>query len=286
MARTPKARALGAALRQAREGKQMLLRELGAAISKDIGVLSRWENGERIPKPEQVARILSTLGVNGQQYDDIMTLAYGTTESQWVATTLPEQRRQMIAYADWEQNASRIVEVAPLLIPGLLQTHDYAHAIMVAPGSGVPSNEVETRVAARLDRRKVITKTANPAHLLVLLGIGALSQGIGGRDVMLTQLRHLLDMAIEPNIELRVIPNNRGWHPGLETAFALIESAPIATSVVFIGTRRSALMLHEESDVRAYRQAIDHMLNVALPSDVSARLIADIHNRMENHHDN
>ncbi|HEV8562254.1 MAG TPA: helix-turn-helix transcriptional regulator [Actinophytocola sp.] len=89
MARIPKARALGAALRQAREGKHMLLRELGAAISRDIGVLARWENGERTPKPEQVAQILTRLGVDGQRYDDIMTLAYGTNESQWVATTLP-----------------------------------------------------------------------------------------------------------------------------------------------------------------------------------------------------
>lgn len=117
MSRTPKARALGAALRQAREEKHQLLRELGAAINKDIGVISRWETGERTPKPEQVAQILSTLGVNGDRYDEIMTLAYGTNESQWVGTTLPEQKQQMVAYVDWEQNASRIVEVGPLLVP-------------------------------------------------------------------------------------------------------------------------------------------------------------------------
>ncbi|HET6214006.1 MAG TPA: helix-turn-helix transcriptional regulator, partial [Micromonosporaceae bacterium] len=75
----------------------MLLRELGSAINRDIGVISRWETGERTPKPEQVAQILSTLGVNGDRYDEIMTLAYGTNESQWVATTLPELKQQMSA---------------------------------------------------------------------------------------------------------------------------------------------------------------------------------------------
>src|SRR5262245_47523636 len=109
MARTPKARALGAALRQAREENHLLLRELGSAINRDIGVISRWETGERTPKPEQVAQILTTLGVNGERYDEIMTLAYGTDQSQWVATTLPEQKQQTVAYLDWEQNASRIV---------------------------------------------------------------------------------------------------------------------------------------------------------------------------------
>jgi transcriptional regulator with XRE-family HTH domain len=102
VARTPKARALGAALRQTREEKGLLLRELAAAIKRDMGVLSRWETGDRTPKPEQVAQILTKLDVNGDRYEDIMTLAYGTDESQWVAITLPEQRQQMAAYVDLE----------------------------------------------------------------------------------------------------------------------------------------------------------------------------------------
>ncbi len=175
---TPKARALGAALRQAREEKGLLLRELGTMITRDIGVLSRWETGERTPKPEQVAQILTNLGVVGDRYDEIMSLAYGTDESQWVATTLPEQRQQMAAYVDWEQNASRIVEVAPLLVPGLLQTSEYIQAIMTA--GGVPTGEIASRVTARIGRREIIVKQS-PAELLVLLGRGALNQDIGRR---------------------------------------------------------------------------------------------------------
>src|SRR5439155_25704524 len=131
--------------------KHMLLRELGGEINRDIGVLSRWETGERTPKPEQVAQILTTLGVNGDRYEDIMTLAYGTNEAQWVAISLPEQRLQMAAYVDWEQSATRIVQVAPLLVPGLLQTSDYVRAIMTA--AGVPAGEVASRFTARLGRR-------------------------------------------------------------------------------------------------------------------------------------
>lgn len=282
MARTPKARALGVALRQAREEKHLLLRELSAAINKDIGVISRWETGERTPKPEQVAQILSTLGVSGDRYDEIMTLAYGTNESQWVATTLPEQRQQMVAYVDWEQNASRIVEVAPLLVPGILQTGDYIRAIMTAPGAGVPVGEIASRVTTRLGRKEVITKV-NPADLLVLLGRGALNQGVGGRQVMIGQLAHLLEMAARPNIELRVVPDDRGWHPGLEGAFALIEKNGSAgkDSIAFVGSRRSVLMLHQDDDVSAYRRAVEHITNVSLQPDVSVSFIADLCKRME-----
>jgi transcriptional regulator with XRE-family HTH domain len=276
MARTPKARALGAALRQARERKGLLLRELAAALQRDNGVLSRWETGERTPKPEQVAQILTRLGVDGDLYDDIMTLAYGTDESQWVATTLPEQRQQMVAYVDREQKATHIVEVAPLLVPGLLQTSDYINAIMTA--GGVPTGEITDRVTYRIGRRHVIDKP-HPAELLVLLGQGALGQDVGGRQVTVEQIRYLREMAAKPNIELRIMPDGCGWHPGLEGAFAIINSE--GADLTFVETRRSMLMLHEEGDVAAYQRAVDRILRITLDPDSSIKFLAGLSNRLE-----
>lgn len=284
MARTPKARALGAALRQAREEKGLLLRELASAINRDVGVLSRWETGERTPKPEMVAQILTKLGVEGEPFDDIMTLAYGTDESQWVATTLPEQRVQMSAYVDWEQNATRIVEVAPLLIPGLLQISDYVRAIMTA--GGVPAGEIEERITNRIGRRGAISKS-RPAQLLVLLGQNVLDHDIGGPQVTVAQTRHLLEMAAKANIDLRIIPERSGWHPGLEGGFAFIEVDRSAVmkknrrqaSIVFIETRRSMLMLHEDGDVDAYKRAVDKIMPITLSAEASMRFLADRVNR-------
>lgn len=287
MARTPKAQALGAALRQAREDKQLLLRELAAMIQRDIGVVSRWETGDRTPKPEQVAQILTKLEVDGERYEEIMTLAYGTNESQWVATSLPEQRQQLAAVVDWEHRATRIVEVAPLLIPGILQTSDYIRGIMTA--AGVPEDEISLRVTSRLGRADAITRR-KPANLLVLIGQAALNQDIGGRATMLGQLDHLLEMAARPNIELRIVPDHRGWHPGLEGRFILIDAARPASgrraavtssSIVFIGTRRSDLMLHEEQDVAAYRRALDRVLAVSLAPEPSMKFISEVRKRME-----
>ncbi|HEX5402833.1 MAG TPA: helix-turn-helix transcriptional regulator [Pseudonocardiaceae bacterium] len=280
MARTPKARALGGALRQARTAKGMVLRELASAINRDIGVVSRWETGDRTPKPEQVAQILTTLGVGGDRYEEIMTLAYGTDESQWVATTLPEQRQQMAAYIDWEQSATRIVEVAPLLVPGLLQISDYIQAIMTA--GGVPDGEIASRVTGRIGRRDVIEK-AKPARLLVLLGQNVLNNDIGGREVTIAQARHLLEMAARPNIEIRIIPDHSGWHPDLEGPFTLVEVDPSERgSIVFMETRRSILMMHEDEDVDAYKQAVDRVMPVVLSPATSIKFLADMaHNRLE-----
>lgn len=279
MARTPKARALGAALRQAREKKGLVLRELATEIHRDPGALSRWETGDRTPKPEVVAQILTKLDVHGDRYDEIMTLVYRTDESMWMATTLPEQRQQMTAYVDWEQNATRIVEVAPLLVPGILQTNDYIRAIM----STAPIGEVASRVTQRIGRRDVITRS-EPAKLLALLGQNVLNADVGGKQVTLDQIQHLLAMARRPNIELRIMPNHCGWHPGLEGEFALIEAdrgGLRPATIVFVGNRRSLLMLHEPTDIDDYRRAIDEIMRISLSPEASANFIADMGKRLE-----
>lgn len=285
MARTPKARALGAALRQAREERQMLLRQLGAAIDRDIGVLSRWETGERTPKPEHVVQILTKLDVDGDRFAEIMTLAYGTNEPQWLATTLPEQRRQMAAFLDWERNARRIVTVSPLLVPGILQTSDYIRAMMTAPGANIPTSEVAPRIASRLGSRQALTKH-NPATLVALIGQAAFTQEVGGPQVMIEQLRHLLEMGARPNVELRIVPDRRGWHPGLEGAFMLIETplTPVSLeTIVCVGNRRTVLILHEDDDVADYRSASERILGLSLPPDKSAAFMAELIHRMEHH---
>jgi hypothetical protein len=161
--------------------------------------------------------------------------------------------------------------------------------MMTAPGADLPVSEIASRVTSRLGRKDVITKQ-NSAELLVLLGRAALNQGVGGKQVMIGQLQHLLDMAVRPNIEIRIIPDDRSWHPGLEGAFTIIESSQATAlrngsagtaSVVFVETRRSDLVLHQDGDVAAYKRAVDRVMNLSLTSEMSISFIADLHNRME-----
>jgi transcriptional regulator with XRE-family HTH domain len=283
MAKTPKAVALGNALRQARLEKGLKLREFATQINRDPAMLSRWETGDRTPRPEQVSQILAVLGVNGDKFDEIMTLVYGTDEPQWVATSLPEQRQQLAAFLEFEQNAVNIIELSPLLIPGLLQTTEYIRAVM--SGGSLSPTDITTRTAIRVGRREVIDiNQSKPVPLMALMGQGALYQNVGGKAVMLAQLRHLLKVARYPHVDLRIIPFGAGWHPGLESSFMLIESNHPAT-VVFLETRRSNLWLHTEADINAYRHAIDMVLRVALSADQSIRFIAELAQRMETRSD-
>jgi hypothetical protein len=194
-----------------------------------------------------------------------------------VATRLPDQTQQLSALVDYEQSASEIVEVAPLLIPGLLQTSNYVRAIM--SGGGVPADEVATRAAIRIGRKDVITRD-KPAHLFALVGEGALRQAVGGRDTMVDQLKHLLDMSARPNIECRIVPYGSGWNPSLEGGFLMIKQDKL-DPVVVLENRRSGLFLHEYSDVAAYQQAVDQITGIALTAKNSRALLREAIRRVE-----
>jgi transcriptional regulator with XRE-family HTH domain len=274
--RTPKSRALGKALREARLDKGIKLRDFAVQLGRDPGMLSRWETGERTPRLDQVAQILTLLGINGDRFDEIINLTEGTHASQWLAVSLPEQRQQFAALLDLEASATKITHVAPLLVPGLLQTSAYIRAIMTG---GAPPSEVPTRVALRIGRKDILDRL-HPVQFLGLVGEATLSQLIGSREVMAEQLRHLLTMAERSNVDLRVIPYDSGWHPALEGPFLLIESKR-ATPVVQLENRRTLLFLHEDQDVDTYRQATQRVLQVAMGPQDSLGLISEYAKRWE-----
>lgn len=268
--RTPRARALGNALREVRVASGTGLRQFAKQIGRDASLLSRWESGERTPTPTDVAQILGKLGVTGDRYDDIIELAQGIDNTSWLATTLPEQRAQLNALVDFERDASAITDVSPLLVPGLLQTSDYTRAIMT--DGGVPADEIGTRVAIRLGRRDVITRP-DPVPYRVLIGEAALRQLIGTRQIMADQLQFVMGMAERPNVEIRLIPFDAGWHEALVGASIIIEST-VNPSVTHLEVRDTCLFLHARQDVARYRAATDKVAARAMSPEDSLAVIA------------
>lgn len=274
---TPRALRLGTALREARDAIGMGQRELASLIGIHHTILSKFENGHRVPSTEQTAMMLAHLHVNGDHADAIIELARDTSAPLWLAVTLPEQHHQMEALLDFERNAKTITEVSPLLIPGLLQTTNYIRAMMSA---GVSTREVETRIAVRIGRRESITRDDNPVHFTALVGEGALHQIVGDKKILVEQLHHLLKMAERPNIDLRILPFSSGWHPGLEGPFLMIEPEE-GEPIVHLENRRSGLFLHMPADIKLYREAAEWERRVAMSPEVSAVLITALINKME-----
>ncbi|MET0236337.1 MAG: helix-turn-helix transcriptional regulator [Kibdelosporangium sp.] len=271
---TSKGMALGAALREARTAAGYgNLTRFAELIGKPPATLSRWETGQRLPRPEDVAQILTVLGVTGNRYEDILALSRNADASSWLAVSLPEQRRHLDALLRFERDASKVTTVSPLLVPGWLQTPGYVRAIMTS--GGVPVNEIESRIAIRLGRREILRS----AELTAYIGQAALVQHVGGRDVLRGQLEFLLEMS--GKVDLRVIPFTAGWHPALEGSWYVIQSVQ-DTTVVYMENRRAALFLHEKADIAIYVAAVDSVRAAALSRQDSVRLVsAEISNLKE-----
>jgi transcriptional regulator with XRE-family HTH domain len=266
---TPKAMALGAKLRTARETAGLSQRTLAKQLRINQAVVSRNESGDRVPSQAEVAAILDAAGVTGVERDEIIESARDTSGSAWQGTDLPEQPVQLAALLDVEQMTRKFVDWSPLVVPGLLQVSSYARAIMRA--ARVPDGEIETRVAVRMGRKDILTRK-NPSRFTALIGDAALRQMIGGPGVVAEQLDYLVAMSDRPNIDLRVVTTSTDWHPGLYGPFALL-TMDGGKSVVHLENARSAVFVPDEDDVAVYQDAVLELLGIALSPEQSTELI-------------
>ena len=270
----PKALALGAELREARKAKGYTLAALGARIGRSHDQLSRIERGLLGITVEDVATVLGVLGVQGQHRDDILQLAREAADPNWVATGVV---RHLAILTGYERAASRIVNVEPLLIPGLLQTMDYARSVMTSAGA-TPS-EAEQRATHRMGRQNILTR-ARPVTFEAFIGEQALRYPPCGRAVMLDQLHALLKWARMEHVTIRALPFDGGYSPALEGPFILLEF-PKGPSVVQLEHYRSATTLTEQGDVRDYQAAVDTIRQQAMSTQATERLIAKLTDEVE-----
>lgn len=274
---TPKATAIGGKIRAARMKTGRSIRDVARQlVDIDHSQLSRYENGERMPSVEDLAAILAVIGVNGDEREEALQMARDPESSSWLAVGLPEQRMQISALIETEQLSTHITDVAPLVIPGLVQTGEYARAIMRAAGAS--PDEIPTRVAVRVGRSEVLTRPHKPAQFTAYIGEAALRSRVGGPEVMARQLDHLITMNERENVDLRVFEIGADWHPGLDGPVVLLTMEE--TTVVFLENRRSGLFLQGEEDIAAYQAAAEMVRRVSLNSEQSAEFIRSVAKQM------
>lgn len=173
-------------------------------------------------------------------------------------------------WAEIEATAAQLWMFEHSLVPGLLQTPDYARAIL-AVQPNVTSDELHEMVVARLDRQGILNSTSPPL-LWVVLDEAVLHRQIGGAKVMSDQLMHLADMADQPNVTISVIPAATGAHSGLLGAFAIAETAD-AGRAAYLETATEGLLVENPAAVAEVMLAFDTLRSEALPRGASRDLI-------------
>lgn len=268
----PRARALAGALRQARENAEgkPSLRAVAGKLDLSPSVISYWETGKRVPTPEDVASYLTAVGVTAADRAMVLDLARGASANDWLTTGIPGVSQQLAGVLECERSTTVITEWSIGVIPGLLQTADYARAII-----GSSSPDAEAKVSLRLSRRDALTRPRDPVRLTALLSEMALQQVIGGAEVMRDQLRYLLTVAELPTVTLQVVPIRSGWHPGLAGPFVLYDF-PGAPSIVHLEHHRNGAFVYDVEDVAAYKDAADKVREPAMTTEDSTKLIAEV----------
>jgi transcriptional regulator with XRE-family HTH domain len=270
---TVRSRELGEGLRRAMEQADLTGQQAARQLDWSPSWVSRLLSGKRNASPLHVAAILALCRVTGDERERLLALCQDQHTPGWLqqhGSRLPQQLRTLI---DHEDKAVEIGEFQSMMVPGLLQTGDYARAVIQDPQT-VPVDEVEDRVAARLARQRLFSRE-RPARFTFFLHEFVLRLPVGGPAVMSDQLHHLLRMSVRPYITLRVVPAALGAHAGITGHFKLMEFAEFKP-VAYLESQTSCLFLERREEIAAYQHILATLAGTALKEGESRELIATL----------
>lgn len=270
-------RELGAELAEARLAAGLGVRQLARLANlTSHSRVSEQENGKTLLTTDELARVFDALKMPREERERLNGLVRSSKGPGQLNVGIPGINTTLAQLIDHEGRATRITDATLGLIPGLLQTSDYARAIM----GDQPDSEL--RVTLRSGRRDILTRTPEPVELLALIDSEALVRPVASPRVIVEQLRHILHMAERPNITVQVVSSTvAGYHPLLAGSFELIEFAK-ATPIVLLDHQQSSVFLWDWDDVQRFVEDAELIrTKIAMTPARSAEVIAKIVQGME-----
>ncbi|MCO5996526.1 helix-turn-helix domain-containing protein [Actinoallomurus rhizosphaericola] len=271
---TVRGRKLASELRRLRKDVDLAVEEAAAQLGWSRFKVSRIEKAQTKPTVADLRAMLDLYGVDNANHAALIELHKNSWRRGWWTDYSDVFRGSYVALED---DAATIEEWSPQLIPGLLQTDDYARAVIRA---SLPGDEavVQRRVQARSARRTLLGRTDRIAPTFIaIIDESALRRPIGGPEVMRSQLRALLDAARRPNVSLRVLPYAAGAHPGLDGPFIILSfPEQLAPDVAYVETKGGDIYAESAADVRRFRVDFGNISAAALTPEESMEFIAAV----------
>ena len=227
--------------------------------------------------------MLEVYGANTEEAAVILALSAetrnGKTKGWWHDYT--ELAEWFGLYIVLEDSASSICEYESELIPGLLQTQEYAEAVMRTPSGLVRSDEIQQRIQVRMERQSVLGR-ANPPRFDVVLNEAVLRRSVGQPPLMARQLVHLLEVGKRSNVSIRILPFAAGEHGGMSAcnSFMMLDfpddpgGEPIEPPTAYVDTLTGAMYLNKPGEYAAYKLVWRDLWKKALSATQSKELIA------------
>lgn len=262
---TVRRRELGNLLRALRNENGLTVDQVAERLLCSPSKVSRMETGQRGATLRDVRDLCDLYGVTDEaERDRLMTLAReGKQQGWWQSYDLPWS-----TYVGMEAEAAEIKEYKSSVVPGLLQTADYARALHEAVIPEISADVIEQRVESRLRRQELLTNS-NPPELRAVIDEAVLHRVVGGREVMREQLIRLAESSQRSNVIVQVLPYELGAHPALESNFNILEfSNNEVPSFIYVEGLVGFIYLDHPQDLERYRQVFEGLCATALsPKD-------------------
>jgi transcriptional regulator with XRE-family HTH domain len=272
-------RNLGAELRRLRIAAGMKGDQVAGHLGCSATRVSRIESGHRgaVAKPDEVRAMCELYGLSDERKVELLLdmLSNSQQIGWWEAydDVLPPGYEVFVGL---EADAQVKRSWEPLLIHGLLQTADYARAVLLGWASHRPG-DIEALVEVRAKRQDVLTREGSPLELWSILDEGAVRRLIGDHRIMKDQINHLIELAELPNINVLVIPRDKGAHPGLGGSFSILEFEHDGDSpVVYVESLAGNLHMGKRPDIRRFTGMFHLLGAMALAPDDTTALLKSV----------
>ena len=273
---TLRARRLAAELQRRREATGMSREEVARRLEWSTSTLFRIETGRNRPQPGNVRMLLELYGVTGPERDGLIQLTREARQPGWWHSFRDVLPNPYEVYIGLEAGAASIRNFEPVVVPGLLQTADYAREIFRNGPIELDPDEVERLLEVRLARQQILARDDRP-RLWAVIDEAVIHRVVGGTEVTRGQLRHLADAAQQGKTTIQVVPYRAGAHAGAIGAFVILDFAEDTDpTVVYVETLAGDIYLEERSDVNRYTLAFDRLVAAALHPDESVQLIEQV----------
>ncbi|WFB09427.1 helix-turn-helix domain-containing protein [Streptomyces sp. LX-29] len=273
---TVRLRRLAAELRRLRNGSELTREDVTNRTGINEATLYRIETARVRPQRRTLVALLDLYEVRDPHRGEVLALLQGANKQGWLRPYHSELPEEYTAYISFESEAWEVRNYESLFVPGLLQTEDYARAVIRGTLPMATAEAVEQRVQARVERKYVLTKD-DPLRLWAITDEAALRRLVGGRKVMREQLEHLARVIQEPHVTLQAIPFSAGAHAGMPGSFVLMGFADAEDpEIVYLDSMAGDLFLEAEIDVRRYGVMFDNLRAQALSPDGTLSLITEL----------
>ncbi|WP_171673772.1 helix-turn-helix domain-containing protein [Kribbella sandramycini] len=273
---------LGGQLRRMREQAGISRADAGWQIRASESKVSRMELGRVGFKERDVSDLLELYGQADEQERFRLTeLARAANNPGWWSRYGDVMPSWFTNYVGLEVAATLIRTYEVMFVPGLLQTEEYARAVVQLGRSYQPQEEVTQRVSLRVNRQQILTR-ANPARLWVVIDESVLHRPVGGADVLRGQLEHLIKWAQQPNITLQIMPFSSAGAAGAGGAFSILRFPDgDLPDIVYIEHAASALYLDKLEEVDEYAAIMEGLTIAAAPVSATEGLLQQAMARLD-----